>query len=139
MQHCSAINREPIVILLVTLLNSLHRHCTANRRSTLLYSVIRPLHAADARTQDQANTTENGGYYGFSSRYFERALHHQLHGIPKGPQKNPRTVAYTGILFGEGRVWVGLRQEKISGGGGVQQIQLRTEGRENGDRGAVAP
>jgi hypothetical protein len=25
------------------------------------------------------------------------------------------------------------------GGGGVQQIQLRTEGRENGDLGAVAP
>jgi len=32
-------------------------------------------------------------------------------------------VAYPGILFG----------------GGVQQIQLRTEGRENGDLGAVAP
>jgi hypothetical protein len=27
----------------------------------------------------------------------------------------------------------------FSGGGGVQQIQLRTEGRENGDLGAVAP
>jgi hypothetical protein len=36
-----------------------------------------------------------------------------------------KTVAYPGILFG--------------GGGGVQQIQLRTEGRENGDLGAVAP
>jgi hypothetical protein len=34
------------------------------------------------------------------------------------------TVAYPGILFA---------------GGGVQQIQLRTEGRENGDLGAVAP
>jgi hypothetical protein len=33
-------------------------------------------------------------------------------------------VAYPGILFG---------------GGGVQQIQLRTEDRENGDLGAVAP
>ena len=33
-------------------------------------------------------------------------------------------VAYPGILF-----W----------GGGVQQIQLRTEDRENGDLGAVAP
>ena len=33
-------------------------------------------------------------------------------------------VAYLGILFG---------------GGGVQQIQLRTEDRENGDLGAVAP
>jgi hypothetical protein len=32
-------------------------------------------------------------------------------------------VAYQGILFG----------------GGVQQIQLRTEGRENGKLGAVAP
>jgi hypothetical protein len=32
------------------------------------------------------------------------------------------TVAYPGILFG-----------------GVQQIELRTEGRENGDLGAVAP
>jgi hypothetical protein len=30
----------------------------------------------------------------------------------------------------------GLRQEFFSGGG--QQIQLRTEGRENGDLGAVA-
>ena len=34
-------------------------------------------------------------------------------------------VAYPGILFGEG--------------GGVQQIQLRTEDKENGDLGAVAP
>ena len=33
------------------------------------------------------------------------------------------TVAYPGIFFGEG----------------VQQIQLRTEDRENGDVGAVAP
>jgi hypothetical protein len=33
-------------------------------------------------------------------------------------------VAYPGILFG---------------GGGVQQIQLRTEDRQNGDLGAVAP
>ena len=33
-------------------------------------------------------------------------------------------VAYPEILFG---------------GGGVQQIQLRTEDRENGDLGAVAP
>ena len=33
-------------------------------------------------------------------------------------------VAYPGILFGRG---------------GVQQIQLRTEDRENGDVGAVAP
>jgi hypothetical protein len=30
-------------------------------------------------------------------------------------------------------------QEFCSGGGGFQQIQLRTEGRENGDLGAVAP
>jgi len=36
-----------------------------------------------------------------------------------------RTVAYPGILFG--------------GGGGVQQIQLRTEDREKGDLGVVAP
>jgi len=34
------------------------------------------------------------------------------------------TVAYPGILFGEG---------------GVRQIQLRTEDRDNGDLGAVAP
>ena len=34
-----------------------------------------------------------------------------------------KPVAYPGILFG----------------GGVQQIQLRTEDRENGDLGAVAP
>jgi hypothetical protein len=36
---------------------------------------------------------------------------------------NIAAVAYPGILFR----------------GGVQQIQLRTEGRENGDLGAVAP
>ena len=36
-----------------------------------------------------------------------------------------RTVAYSGILFRDG--------------GGVQQIQLRTEDRANGDLGAVAP
>jgi len=35
-----------------------------------------------------------------------------------------RSVAYPGILFGRG---------------GFQQIQLRTEDRENGDLGAVAP
>jgi len=34
------------------------------------------------------------------------------------------TVAYSGVLLG---------------GGGVQQIQLRTQDRENGDLGAVAP
>ena len=34
------------------------------------------------------------------------------------------SVAYPGILFG---------------GGGVEQIELRTEDRENGDLGAVAP
>jgi len=36
------------------------------------------------------------------------------------------SVAYPGILFGRG-------------GGVVQQIQLRTEDRENGDLGVVAP
>ena len=36
---------------------------------------------------------------------------------------HPRRVAYPGTLLG----------------GGVQQIQLRTEDRENGDLGAVAP
>jgi hypothetical protein len=30
-------------------------------------------------------------------------------------------------------------QEFFRGGGGVQQIQLRTEGRDNGDPGAVVP
>ena len=30
-------------------------------------------------------------------------------------------------------------QEFCSGGGGIQQIQLRTEDRENGDLGSVAP
>jgi hypothetical protein len=43
-------------------------------------------------------------------------------------------VAYPGIFFGGG-----FRQEFFSGGGGGQQIQLTTEGRENGDLGAVAP
>ena len=38
-------------------------------------------------------------------------------------RKQARTVAYPGILF-----W-----------GGVQQIQLRTEERENGDLGALDP
>ena len=41
-----------------------------------------------------------------------------------GHQSNKsKVLAYPGILFG---------------GGGVQQIQLRTEDRENGDLGAVA-
>jgi hypothetical protein len=43
----------------------------------------------------------------------------------------PGTVAYQGIFL-EG----GLRQEFFRG---VQQIQWRTEGRENVDLGAVAP
>jgi hypothetical protein len=42
-------------------------------------------------------------------------------------------VAYPEIFFGGG-----VRQEFFRGGG-VQQIQLRAEGRENGDLGAVAP
>jgi hypothetical protein len=46
----------------------------------------------------------------------------------------PKAVAYPGIFFGAG----GFRQEFFRGGG-VQQIQLRTEGRENGDLGAIAP
>jgi hypothetical protein len=33
----------------------------------------------------------------------------------------------------------GVPRNFVQGGGGVQQIQLRTEGRENGDLGAVAP
>jgi len=41
-------------------------------------------------------------------------------------QDRPNSVAYPGILFARG-------------GGGVQQIQLRTEDRENGDLRAVAP
>jgi hypothetical protein len=46
------------------------------------------------------------------------------------------SVAYPGIFFSGG----GLPQEFFFGGGGVvEQIQLRTEGRENGDLGAVAP
>jgi hypothetical protein len=38
--------------------------------------------------------------------------------------KTSETVAYPGFFFS---------------GGGVQQIQLRTEGRQNGDLGAVSP
>jgi hypothetical protein len=41
-------------------------------------------------------------------------------------------VAYPGTFFGEG----GLRQDFLRG---VQQIQLRTEGRENGDLGGGSP
>jgi hypothetical protein len=41
-------------------------------------------------------------------------------------------VAYPEILLGGGG-------QLCSGGGGVQQIQLRTEGGENGDLGAVVP
>jgi len=44
--------------------------------------------------------------------------------IPHCLQVQFVSVAYPGILFG--------------GGGEVQQIQLRTEDRENGDHGAVA-
>jgi hypothetical protein len=36
------------------------------------------------------------------------------------------------------RGW-GFRQELLSGGWGIQQIQLRTEGRQNGDLRALAP
>jgi hypothetical protein len=43
---------------------------------------------------------------------------------PEDEQILLTTVAYPGLVLGEG---------------GVQQIQLRTEGRENGDLGAVAP
>jgi hypothetical protein len=47
-------------------------------------------------------------------------------------------------FMNEVRVWSngrisGVPRNFVRGGGGVQQIQLRTEGRENGDLGAVAP
>jgi hypothetical protein len=45
-----------------------------------------------------------------------------------------KAVAYPGI-FSRG----GFRQEFFRGLGVVQQIQLRTESREKGDLGAVAP
>jgi hypothetical protein len=45
-------------------------------------------------------------------------------GFTKDSENNSVSVAYPGILFG---------------GGGVQQIQLRTEDRENRDLEAVAP
>jgi hypothetical protein len=35
--------------------------------------------------------------------------------------------------------WGVFARNFFRGGGGVQQIQLRTEGKENGDLGAVAP
>jgi hypothetical protein len=38
-----------------------------------------------------------------------------------------------------GRGWEQWRTQEFCSGVGVQQIQLRTEGRENGDLGAVAP
>ena len=41
----------------------------------------------------------------------------------RNTEHSVQSVAYPGILFGEG----------------VQQIQLRTEDRENGNLGAVAP
>jgi hypothetical protein len=46
-----------------------------------------------------------------------------------------QSVAYPEIVFGG---WEGFRQEFFSGWE-VQQIQLRTQGVENGDLGAVAP
>jgi len=55
----------------------------------------------------------------FSMKYKSRSVIH----LKGGPI---HAVAYPGILFG-------------GGGGGVQQIQLRTEERENEDLGAVAP
>jgi hypothetical protein len=47
-----------------------------------------------------------------------------------------RPVAYPGICSRGGGGGGGLRQEFFRG---AQQIQLRTEGRENGDLGAIAP
>jgi hypothetical protein len=41
------------------------------------------------------------------------------------------------VISSAGRQW--RTQEFFFGGGGVQQIQLRTEDRENGDLGVVAP
>jgi hypothetical protein len=48
-------------------------------------------------------------------------------------------VAYPGILFGGVSTIRQWRTQEFCSGGGVQQIQLRTEDRENGDLGAVAP
>jgi hypothetical protein len=50
-----------------------------------------------------------------------------------GKKKSYTSVSYQGIFFGGG-ITVG-----IFFGEGLQQIQLRSEGRENGVPGAVAP
>jgi hypothetical protein len=45
-----------------------------------------------------------------------------------------------GILIASGRLqWAAVVYHGILFGGRFQQIQLKTEGRENGDLGAVAP
>ena len=62
--------------------------------------------------QEEKKWVLRGGQYGVLS--FESDPQIRFHGL---------SVAYPGILFG----------------GGVQQIRLRTEERENGDLGAVAP
>jgi len=45
----------------------------------------------------------------------------------------------TWLGFRRGCWAIGVPRNFVRGGGGVQQIQLRTEDRENGDLGAVAP
>jgi hypothetical protein len=51
----------------------------------------------------------------------------------------PRNWEFGSALSKLRNFWVGFTPGIFSGRGRVQQIQLRTEGRENGDLEAVAP
>jgi hypothetical protein len=74
----------------------------------------------------QQTHTSRGFAYLLKNCYCEVVpLFNRVRFFPPASLDSYRAVAYPGILF--------------RGGGGVQQIQLRTEGKENGDLGAVDP
>ena len=70
----------------------------------------------------------NSAFVGF---YYKNTINDYIRGTKLIGMKHSAHVDVTG--FNQWRT-----QEFCSGGGEVQQIQLRTEDRENGDLGAVA-
>ena len=59
-----------------------------------------------------------------------------------GPLSYMRSVVHRNFIMRRIPVYVmnsGISRNFVRGGGGFQQIQLRTEDTENGDLGAVAP
>jgi hypothetical protein len=97
----------------------------AGRNCSSRLTYIRPI-AGIALVAIYSNIVESNGGWLRNNRYLSISRYSSwaFHSSHIWTQAHPQSVAYPGFF---------------SGGGGVQQIQLRTEGRQIGDLGAVAP